>query len=52
VELDALSAALPLRTVTSFLSDGEIETLPHLARKGMGANTLRAMASDLAYLEA
>src|SRR3954464_13405387 len=26
-------------------------TLTHLARAGMGANTLRALASDLAYLE-
>ena len=38
--------------LAELLSDGEIETLRHLAREGMGANTLRAMASDLAYLEA
>jgi hypothetical protein len=27
------------------------ETLKHLAREGMGENSLRALASDLAYLE-
>ncbi len=54
-ELDALSAVLPLGSrdrQAELLSDGEIETLRHLAREGMGANTIRAMASDLAYLEA
>jgi len=54
LELDALSAVLPLGSrdrLIELLSDGEIETLRHLARQGMGANTLRAMASDLAYLE-
>ena len=38
--------------MAELLSDGEVETLRHLAREGVGANTLRAMASDLAYLEA
>ena len=55
VELDALSAALPLASrdrLIELLSDGEVETLRHLAREGIGANTLRAMTSDLAYLEA
>jgi integrase len=55
VELDALAAVLPLGSrdrLAELLSDGEVETLRHLAREGMGANTLRAMASDLAYLEA
>ncbi len=28
-----------------------VETLRHLVNDGMGANTLRALASDLAYLE-
>ena len=54
-ELDALSAVLPpggRDRLAGLLSDGEIETLRHLAREGMGANTMRAMASDLAYLEA
>jgi len=55
IELDALSAVLPLGSrdrMAELLSDGEVETLRHLARAGVGANTLRAMASDLAYLEA
>ena len=55
VELAALAAVLPLRSrdqLAELLSDDEVETLRHLAREGMGANTLRAMASDLAYLEA
>jgi len=55
VELDGLSAVLPLGSrdrLIELLSDCEVETLRHLAREGMGANTLRAMASDLAYLEA
>lgn len=55
VALDTLSAILPLDRrdqLAEILSDDEISTLRHLAQKGMGANTLRAMASDLAYLEA
>jgi hypothetical protein len=55
--LDALSAVLPLMSrdrLAELLSEGEVEveTLRHLAREGMGANTIRAIASDLAYLEA
>jgi integrase len=34
------------------LTDADVATLKHLADAGMGANTLRALASDLAYLEA
>ena len=30
----------------------EIDTLTHLAKTGTGPNSLRALASDLAYLEA
>ena len=55
IELDALSAVLPLGgrdRLAELFSEGEVETLRHLAREGIGANTLRAMASDLAYLEA
>jgi hypothetical protein len=55
VELDALSAVLPLGShdrLAELPSNGEVETLRHLAREGMGADTLRAMASDLAYVEA
>lgn len=53
--LDALSAILPIDRrdkLAELLTNDEVETLRHLAREGMGANTLRAMASDLAYLEA
>jgi integrase len=34
------------------LTDQDVETLRHLVNEGMGANTLRALTSDLAYLEA
>ena len=34
------------------LTDADIETLRHLVNEGMGENTLRALTSDLAYLEA
>nr|MDX8306108.1 integrase [Agrobacterium rosae] len=34
------------------LTDQDIETLRHLVNEGMGANTLRALTSDLAYLQA
>ncbi len=34
------------------LTDEDAATLKHLARAGMGRNTLRALASDLGYLEA
>jgi integrase len=34
------------------LTDDDVATLRHLAREGMGENSLRALASDLAYLEA
>jgi hypothetical protein len=53
-ELDALSAIMPegLRErVAEFLSAGDIATLTHLAKEGMGRNTIRALASDLNYLE-
>jgi integrase len=54
-ELDALDAILPFDRrdqLAELLTDDEVATLKHLAREGMGANTLRALASDLAYLEA
>jgi hypothetical protein len=38
--------------LAELLTDGEVETLRHFAREGMGVNTPRAMVSDLAYLEA
>lgn len=34
------------------LTDDDVATLKHLASEGMGDNTLRALASDLGYLEA
>jgi integrase len=54
-ELDALDAILPLDRrdqLAEILTDDDVETLKHLASQGMGDNTLRALASDLAYLEA
>jgi integrase len=55
LELDALAAVLPIDRrdrLAELLTDDDVETLKHLARQGMGENTLRALASDLAYLEA
>lgn len=54
-ELDALDAILPFDRrdrLAELLTDDDVATLKHLAREGMGDNTLRALASDLAYLEA
>ncbi|TGE85738.1 integrase [Rhizobium sp. SEMIA 4032] len=34
------------------MTDQDVETLKHLVNQGMGDNTLRALTSDLAYLEA
>lgn len=54
-ELDTIAAVLPIERrdeLAELLSDEDIETLRHLVNAGMGANTLRALTSDLAYLEA
>jgi hypothetical protein len=54
-QLDALAAVLPMAAADRYaevLTDADVATLKHLADTGMGANTLRALASDLAYLEA
>jgi integrase len=54
-ELDALDAILPFDRrdqLAAILTDDDIATLKHLASEGMGANTLKALASDLAYIEA
>lgn len=54
-ELDALDAILPFDRrdqLAGLLTDDDVATLKHLAHEGMGDNTLRALASDLAYLEA
>lgn len=53
-ELDALDAILPFDRrdqLAAILTDGDVETLKHLASEGMGENTMRALASDLAYLK-
>jgi integrase len=55
LQLDALSAILPMDRrdrLAQILTDEDVDTLKHLAREGMGENSLRALASDLAYLEA
>jgi integrase len=53
-ELNALAGILPYHRrdeLSELLSDADVATLRHLVETGMGANTLRALASDLAYLE-
>ena len=53
--IDALAGFLPLAArdrLAETLSAAEIDTLTHLAKAGTGPNSLRALASDLAYLEA
>ncbi len=55
LQLDALAGILPMERrdqLAKILTDDDVETLRHLAREGMGENSLRALASDLAYLEA
>ncbi|WP_294535773.1 site-specific integrase [uncultured Rhodoblastus sp.] len=55
LELDTLAAILPLDrrdALAGLLTDDDVATLKHLAREGIGDNSLRALASDLAYLEA
>lgn len=55
LQLDALQAIIPLDRrdqLAQILTDDDVATLKHLAREGMGENSLRALASDLAYLEA
>ena len=54
-ELDTIAAVLPMERrdeLAELLTDRDVETLRHLVNEGMGANTLRAITSDLAYLEA
>lgn len=53
--LDALDSVLPFDRrdrLAGLLTDDDVETLRHLAREGLGENSLRALASDLGYLEA
>ncbi len=54
-ELDTIAAVLPMERrdeLAELLTDQDVETLKHLVNQGMGDNTLRALTSDLAYLEA
>ncbi|QND23487.1 site-specific integrase (plasmid) [Rhizobium leguminosarum bv. viciae] len=54
-ELDTIAAVLPVERrdeLAELLTDQDVETLRHLVNQGMGDNTLRALTSDLAYLEA
>jgi len=53
--LDTIAAVLPMQRrdeLAELLTDEDVETLRHLVNQGMGVNTLRALTSDLAYLEA
>ncbi len=53
--IDALAGLLPMAArdrLAETLTLAEIDTLTHLAKTGTGPNSLRALASDLAYLEA
>jgi hypothetical protein len=53
-ELDVLAGIVPAsqrEALAALLTDEDVATLKHLAEQGMGANTLRALASDLGYLE-
>ncbi len=53
--LDTIAAVLPMNRrdmLAEVLTDEDVETLRHLVNEGMGENTLRALTSDLAYLEA
>ena len=54
-ELDTIAAVLPMERrdeLAELLTDQDVETMRHLVNEGMGANTLRALTSDLAYLQA
>ncbi|MES0057292.1 site-specific integrase [Mesorhizobium sp. M0078] len=53
--LDALDSVLPFDRrdfLAGVFTDDDVATLRHLAKEGIGANSLRALASDLGYLEA
>jgi integrase len=52
---DTFAAVLPIDRrdeLAELLTDQDVETLRHLVNEGMGENTLRALTSDLAYLQA
>ena len=51
LQLDTLAAILRMERrdrLVELLTDDDVATLKHLAQEGMGENTLRALASDLA----
>ncbi|MBY5474666.1 tyrosine-type recombinase/integrase [Rhizobium leguminosarum bv. viciae] len=53
-QLDTIAAVLPIDRrdkLAELLTDQDVETLRHLVNAGLGENTLRALTSDLAYLE-
>jgi hypothetical protein len=53
--LDALDSVLPYDRrdfLAGVLTDDDVATLRHLTKEGIGANSPRALASDLGYLEA
>lgn len=52
--LDCLAGLLPIPMrdrMAEIITADDAATLAHLAEKGLGPNSLRALASDLAYLE-
>ncbi|MCD2173675.1 site-specific integrase [Rhizobium sp. C4] len=54
-QLDTIASVLPMGrrdALADLLTDQDVETLRHLVNQGMGENTLRALTSDLAYLQA
>jgi integrase len=53
--LDTIATVLPIERrdeLAELLTDRDVATLRHLVNEGMGDNTLRALTSDLAYLQA
>jgi hypothetical protein len=53
--LDTIAAVLPMNRrdmLAGILTDEDVETFRHLVNEGMGENTLRALTSDQAHLEA
>ena len=53
-ELYTIAAVLPIEPrdeLGELLTDQDVATLRHLVNEDMGQNTLRALASDLAYLQ-
>ncbi|OLP56359.1 integrase [Rhizobium rhizosphaerae] len=55
LQLDSIASVLPMDrrdALAALLTEQDIKTLRHLVNEGMGENTLRALTSDLAYLEA